>query len=136
VWGNRRKFLPTVPKNVSDVHDAVGSVEHFTHRGENAVLQNDRKNHMPILGCESSLNQLAAADVILMDGTFDYCCKFFAQVFTIHCAANGHCILLLLCLLVNKLEENYKTFFTKINEKLCKSEDADFTSRKTLKVLG
>ena len=119
VWDSRRKVLPPVPKTVSDVHDAVDSVQHVTtHRGEKFVMQDDRENHMIILGCESNLNQLAAADVILMDGTFDCCPKFFAQVFTIHCAANGHYIPLLFCLLAKKLEDTYKTLFSKINEML------------------
>jgi hypothetical protein len=54
-----------------------------------------------------------------MDGSFDYCPKFFAQVFTIHCVANGHYVHLLFCLLVSKLGDTYKTLFTKINEVLC-----------------
>jgi hypothetical protein len=85
---NRCKVLPTVPKHVSNVHNAVDSMEHVTHYGEKFVLQNDRTNHMTILGCESSLSQLHAAGIILVDGTFDYCPEFFAQVCTIHCAAN------------------------------------------------
>jgi hypothetical protein len=81
VWDSRRKMLPPVPKTVSDVHDAVDSVEHVTtHRGEKFVMQDDRENHTIILGCESNLNQQAAVDVILMYGTFDCCPKFFAQV--------------------------------------------------------
>ena len=77
VCDNRRKVLPTVPKHVSDVHNAVDSVEeHVTNRGEKHVLQNDRTNRMTILGCESNQNQLDAAGIILMDGTFDYCPNF------------------------------------------------------------
>ena len=133
VCDNRRKVLYTVPKHVSDFHNAVDSVEHVTtHRGENFVLQNDRTNRMTIVGCESNQNPLDAADIILMDGTFDCCPKFFAQVCTIRCAANELYTLLLLCLLANTLEDTYRTFFTKISEKLRKSEDADFTSRKNL----
>jgi hypothetical protein len=132
VWDNRRKVLPTVPKHVFDVHNAVDSVEeHVTNRGGKFVLQNDRTNRMTILGCESNQNQLYAAGIILMDGTFDYCPKFFAQVCTIHCAANKHYVLLVFCLLANTLEDTYRPLFTKTNEKSCKSEDADFTSRKT-----
>jgi hypothetical protein len=124
--------LPAVLRNVSDVHNVVESVEHVTtRRGANFVLQNERQNHVVILGCESSLTQLHAADIILMDGTSDYCPKFFAQVCTIYCAANTHYVLLLFYLLVNTLEDTYRTLFTKISEKLCKSEDADFTSCKT-----
>ena len=114
-----------------DVYNAVDSVEHVTHHGEKFVLQNDRTNRMTILGCESNLNQLDAADIILRDGTFDCCPTFFAQLCTIHCTANEHYIRLLLCLLANTLEDTCRTLFTKISEKLCKSEDADFTSRKT-----
>jgi hypothetical protein len=79
VCNNRRKVLP---KNVSDVHNAVNTVQHVTTNcGEKFVLQNDRKNHMIILGCESSLNQLAVAYVILMDDTFVCCSKVFRQRF-------------------------------------------------------
>lgn len=70
------------------------------YRGESLVLQKDRANRMIILGCKSSLNHPAAADVRLADDTFDSFPKHSAQVFIIHCAANGHHILLLLCLLV------------------------------------
>ena len=41
------------------------------------------------------------------------------QVFTIHCAANGHYILWLFCLLVNKIADSYRTIFTEINEMSC-----------------
>jgi hypothetical protein len=122
--------LPTVPKNVSDVNNAVDSVKHVTtHRGEKFLLQNDRENHMTILGNESNLNQQAAADVISMD-TFDCCPKFFALVCTIHCAVNEHYILLLFCLLTDTLKDTYRMFFTKIIKKLSKSEVADLMSRK------
>jgi hypothetical protein len=83
------------------------------------VLQNDRANRMTVLGCESNLNQLDAADVILMDGTFGCCPKFFSQLFTIHCAVNEHYIPLLFCLLVNKPEDTHRTLFTKINQMSC-----------------
>jgi hypothetical protein len=119
VWDHHRKLLPPVPKNIPDVHDAVDSVHHVTHRGEKFVLQNDQANHMIILDCECNLKQLAAADVNLMHGTFHYCPKFFAQVFTIHCAANEHYIPLLFCLLVNTLEDTYRNLFTKISEISC-----------------
>jgi hypothetical protein len=50
-WDSCRKVLPTVPKNVSDVYKAVDSVQLVTtNRGENFVLQNDRGNHVTILG--------------------------------------------------------------------------------------
>ena len=137
VRDNRRKALPPVPKHVSDVQNPVESVGHVTRRRDKCVLQNDLQKHVVILGCESNQNQLAAADVILMDGTFDYCPKFFAQVSTIHCTANTHYVLLLFYLLANALEDTCRTLFKKINEKSCKSEDADFTSRKTFfKILG
>jgi hypothetical protein len=31
VWDNRRKVLPTVSKNVSDVHNAVEGVQHVNY---------------------------------------------------------------------------------------------------------
>jgi hypothetical protein len=95
--------LPPVPKNIPDVHNAVDTVQHVTaNRGEKFVLQNDRENHIIIIGSESDLNQLAAADVILMDGNFDFYPKFFVQDFAIPCAANGRTLSIFAFLLASE----------------------------------
>jgi hypothetical protein len=106
VWYNRRKVLPPVQNNLSDFHKTVDRVQHITYRGEKFVLQKDWTNHIIILGCDSSLKKLAAADVIFNSWHF----RLLSQVFTIHCAENRHRITFLFCLLVKKLETHTEIF--------------------------
>ena len=108
VWENRRKVLPPLPRNLYDFHNAVDSVEHVTtNRGENFVLQNDRTNRMIILDSKSNLNQLSAADIILMDGTaLSFSAKFLpSTVWRMDIT-----YLCFFCLLVTKLEDTYTNF--------------------------
>lgn len=78
-------------------------------------------NHMIILGCESRLNQLAAVDVILMDGTFDYCLKFLAQDLPSTVRRMDITYLWFsACLSIRSRTATEPFFFvTKINDKLC-----------------
>jgi hypothetical protein len=75
---------------------------------------------MIILDCKSNLNQLDAADIILMDGTFGHCPKFFGQVFAIHCATNGHYMPLVFLLAGEQTRGHLHNFFVKISKKLRK----------------
>lgn len=53
-----------------------------------------------------------------VDGTFEYCTKFFSQLFTIHTIENGHYIPLVFILLPNKLTQTYAEAF-KCLKSLC-----------------
>jgi hypothetical protein len=71
---------------------------------------------------------------ITMDGTFNYCTKFFLQLFTIHNIKNGHYIPLAFCLLPDKCTQTYRdvlllimTECSKLNLTFCpKHVVADF----------
>jgi hypothetical protein len=49
--------------------------------------------------------------MIHVDGTFDYCTKYFTQLFTIHGYFNGHYIPLVFCLLKDKRDLIFRKCF-------------------------
>lgn len=56
--------------------------------GENFVLANDGNDdkiviHVHIFGTDNSLQHLAEADIVIVDGTFSVCPSIFYQVSTI-----------------------------------------------------
>lgn len=58
-----------------------------------------------------NLECLSTVDTILVDGTFDYCTKFFKQLFTIHALANKHYVPVAFCLLADKKKASYEKVF-------------------------
>lgn len=69
-----------------------------------------------IFSCETNLTVLQEMDTIFVDGTFDYCAKFFSQLFTVHGIQNGHYVQLCHALLPNKSIPSYKVFLEKLIE--------------------
>ncbi|XP_054289812.1 uncharacterized protein LOC129005056 [Macrosteles quadrilineatus] len=62
----------------------------------------------------TNVEELKTTSTVLMDGTFEYCCQFFKQLFTIFIVKNGHYVPVLFCLLPNKTEATYECLFKKI----------------------
>lgn len=50
---------------------------------------------------------LKKLDFVYMDGTFNYCEKYYTQLYTIHGIKNGIYIPLMFCLLPNKEKNIY-----------------------------
>jgi len=55
-----------------------------------------------------------------VDGTFQYCPKFFLQMFTIHGLINDYYITLAFFLLLNKESKTYERAFTYLNKSCLK----------------
>ena len=53
-------------------------------------------------------------DMFFVDGTFEYCTKFFKQLFTLHSIKNGHYVQLVYALLPNKTMQSYKNFIDEL----------------------
>jgi len=67
-------------------------------------------------------------DSIYIDGTFQYCARFFTQMFTIHGFKNGHYIPLIFCLLSDKKYETYLYMLNAIIDK-CKQINLNFSPK-------
>jgi hypothetical protein len=58
-------------------------------------------------------------DTLYMDGTFEFCTKFFGQLFTIHALCNEVYVPVVFCLLKNKSKSTYlRLFNTYIKRKM------------------
>lgn len=113
----RRSSLPSLPKSRNEVQLALNSIDTKTTRGEDFLLVNDFSKNIVIFSCKSNLRFLCDAGLLYMDGTFEYCTKYFEQMFTIHGLKNGHYIPLVFCLLPNKLTLTYMNLFKLLKEK-------------------
>lgn len=108
MYNARRKSMPTLPRSVEEVHRALNDLQPITHRGEDFLLENDSNSNIVILTTKTNLQCLCLAEKLYMDGTFNYCTKFFTQLFTVHGYLKGHYIPLAFCLLKTKSECTYK----------------------------
>lgn len=116
IYRSRRSLLPKLPQSREDVHDALESVECVTNKNEKFLLINNRENNIIIFSCETNLKYLCTCSKIYIDGTFDYCTKFFCQLFTIHAFKNGHYIPVVFMLLPDKQSSTYATAFNLLIE--------------------
>lgn len=68
---------------------------------------------------KTNLSFFSNVETVCMDGTFQFCARFFTQMFTI-CFKNGHYIPLVFCLLPDK---KYKTYIYTLNTIINECED-------------
>jgi len=82
---NRAKLqrLSKLPKCMDNVHDYLDMDEVISMKKENLVIFNDISYNVIIFSCESNLKFVCIVETILVDGTFNYCTKFFQQMFTV-----------------------------------------------------
>lgn len=113
----RRKILPPLPKSRAEIFDILENIQPKTLRGDNFLFLNDKHKELVIFSTEDNIKHLCMSEKIYMDGTFQFCTKFFVQFFTIHILQNGHYIPLVFSLLSGKQETVYKTLFSSIIEK-------------------
>jgi hypothetical protein len=117
IYAARRSILPPLPKNIRDVHDALNTMQVETIKNDNFLLVNDSVTNIIIFSCFTNLQFLCSVDVLYVDGTFQYCTKFFYQLYTIHGYKNGQYIPLVFALLPNKSSAVYCHMWKFILEK-------------------
>ena len=86
-------------------------------RKEELLLLNSEDSNILVFSCFTDLKHLCLSQKIYVDGTFDYCTKFFLQLFTIHGCLNGHYVPLVFCVLPDKATETYRKCFEFVTEK-------------------
>jgi hypothetical protein len=115
IYNAKRAKLPPLPKNMADTHEALDSISVKTTKQDQFLLANDKENNIVIFSCFVNLHFLCDADVILMDGTFQYACQHFYQFFTLHGFKNGLYVPVVFALLPNKTVHTYSKLFEHIN---------------------
>uniref|UniRef100_A0A6P7FTH5 Uncharacterized protein LOC114330857 n=1 Tax=Diabrotica virgifera virgifera TaxID=50390 RepID=A0A6P7FTH5_DIAVI len=106
MYNARRSLLPKLPKSMEETHDILKTFPVKTNKNEDFLMVNDIENQIIMFSCSSNLEFLADLDTIYIDGTFEYCPKFFKQMFSIH-GLKDHYIPLVFFLLPNKQKHTY-----------------------------
>lgn len=121
IYETRAGLHPPLPKNIDETFDALDALDAKdkikTAGGAKSLLVNDRANKIVVFGTEDSLRFLCGIQTVYMDGTFEFCVRFFLQLFTIHGIGNGNYVPLLFCLLPNKEKRTYEILFRHIVNK-------------------
>lgn len=112
MYNARRKLMPSLPRNIEEVHKTLDILQPKTNKNEEFLLENF--DNIVIFTTRMNLQCLCKSDVLYLDGTFDYCTKYFMQLFTIHGFFKGHYIPLVFCLLKDKCERTYKQCFERL----------------------
>lgn len=123
IYHARRKDMPKLPMDIQQVHTALESRNVVTNRKEQFLLVNDKINNIVIFSCKTNLEFLCSLDTIYVDGTFNFCTKFFLQMFTIHGLKGDHYVPLVFCLLPNKRKSTYHLAFNYVKEECQKLSD-------------
>lgn len=116
IYNVRASALIKIPKNITEFHSAVESSPIMTHKNECFLLKNDKENNIVIFSCLSNLKFLSSTSSWYVDGTFEYCPRFFTQLFTILGLKNDYYVPLVFCLLPNKTSFTYYHAFKYIKE--------------------
>lgn len=120
IYNARRKFIPSLPKNIYEVHEAATKLDIKTSKGENFLFVNSVNEKIIVFSCETNVRMAATTNRIYLDGTFNYCTQYFCQLFTIHGFFNGHYIPLFFCLLPSKQTHCYFKLFSLIENECLK----------------
>jgi len=83
-YNARRNILPPLPTNMNSVHKAIEQLSITTIQDDNFVLTNNVIGNLIIFSCKTNLIAFCQAEIIYLDGTFDFCAKFFYQFLTFH----------------------------------------------------
>ena len=113
----RRKRIPSLPKNLIEVIEAMNNREIRTVEGESFLIHIDSVNNMMCFSTDSNLKALSSSNTIFVDGTFFSCPIYFYQLFTIHVNINGHYVPLVFFLLPNKRTHIYELAFSFLKTK-------------------
>ena len=80
----RRKVLPQLPRNADDVYKVIQGMNVKTNREEDFCMKASPEENIIMFSCYTNLHFLCSLDSVYLDGTFQFCPKFFYQMVTIH----------------------------------------------------
>ena len=112
------KTQPKLPKSREETHEAVQEYELKSSNNEDMIYKNDIDTKIIKFTTESNLRFLCQDVHLFADGTFQYCPKYFYQLYTIHAFKNGqyHYVPCVFFLLPDKTEETYRNMFQHLVE--------------------
>lgn len=76
--------MPKLPININEVHNVVTNMNPVTMKGEPFVIVNSISDNLIIFSTSTSLEHLCNSSKVYLDGTFEFCPKFFYHLFKLH----------------------------------------------------
>jgi hypothetical protein len=123
MYRERRKCLPTIPKNIGEVFQQLKDSSLVTSRKEKFCFIHEDTN-IVFFTCESNLKYLCGnSSLVLADGTFYTAPKHFSQLYTIHTwnAKTDTYVQCVFCCLPSKSKSCYNAMWSGI-QKLCRNQ--------------
>ena len=119
MYEQRRKHLPKKPRSQEEALLQLQTSTVTTTKGEKFVY---RDGDIAFITCESNLAYLVSnADIILADGTFYTCPKYFYQLYVIHVYKNDQYLQLVFCFLPHKDTPTYTRMWLGL-QKMCQGK--------------
>lgn len=112
----KQKLMQRLPWSVSEVHKFLNSQDILTNLNENFLLSNNSEDNIVVFSCENNVKFMCNQETLYMDGTDDYCTKYFLQLFTINAYSNDIYIPVAFCLLPNKEKQTYIKLFKSLKQ--------------------
>ncbi|KAL4131694.1 hypothetical protein QTP88_008973 [Uroleucon formosanum] len=116
LYNKKTKYHSPLPKNINEVHEALINMNITTNKNENFLIIIDKETNIIIFTCLTNLKYLCSMEKVFMDGTFQFCTKFFYQFFVLHGFQNGIYTSLVYALLPNKRTSTYEHVFKKLRD--------------------
>jgi hypothetical protein len=66
----------------NDVLKCVKNLNPTTSKGEEFITICDEESKIIVFGCHTNLEFLCNSETVYMDGTFQFCTKYYTQFFT------------------------------------------------------
>lgn len=113
-YRRRLKGRPTLPKCREELCKTIKetSLEEYNIN----IMKEDANTNIVILSTIENLHHLANCTIILGDGTFKTCPKFYLQLYTLHGYNNGSYTACVYCLLPDKKKSTYEIMLSLIAE--------------------
>ncbi|XP_060870098.1 uncharacterized protein LOC132944652 [Metopolophium dirhodum] len=126
IYRQRRKSQPVLPKSIEDAVQqlTIRQNEIQTFKLERFVFVHD-DNSIVAITCKTNLQCMCTSLPLFADGTFNYCPKYFYQIYTIHVYKNNIYLPLVYFLLNGKSTECYTKMWNFLKE-LCGSFNLSF----------
>lgn len=117
IYRERRKLQPKLPTCRAEVHEALRDRNITSNDGEEMLQFNNERTGIILFTTLKNLQFLCQDDVeVFGDGTFEFCPKFFYQLYTIHGYKNGHYLPCAFFLLQSKTKNCYRDMFAVLIE--------------------
>lgn len=116
VYRQRRKTQPKLPQSREETIQSLSDFELISSQQENMIMKSDENTNIVMFSTESNLRFLNQEIDLFGDGTFQFCPKFFFQLYTILGFKNGQYVPCVFFLLPGKGRDCYESMFRILKE--------------------